>query len=88
MPHHGSRTSSTPAFVTAVAPRFAVITAGYRNRFGHPRADVVDRYASRGVATTRTDLDGAVTIALDERGIVVERMREAMRRYWQARAPP
>jgi competence protein ComEC len=88
MPHHGSRTSSTPAFVTAVAPRIAVITAGYRNRFGHPRGDVVERYASRGVATARTDLDGAVTIALDERGIVVERMREAMRRYWQARAPP
>ena len=44
VPHHGSRTSSTPAFIAAVAPRIAVYTPGYRNRFGHPRPDVVARY--------------------------------------------
>ena len=44
VPHHGSRTSSTPAFIAAVAPRIAIIAAGYRNRFGHPRAEIVARY--------------------------------------------
>jgi competence protein ComEC len=45
VPHHGSRTSSTAAFIDAVAPRVAVVQAGYRSRFGHPAPDVVARYA-------------------------------------------
>ena len=48
VPHHGSRTSSTPAFIAAVAPWIAVYTPGYRNRFGHPRPDVVARYDGGG----------------------------------------
>jgi competence protein ComEC len=88
MPHHGSRTSSTPPFIEAVSPRRAVITAGYRNRFGHPRADVVARYVARDVATDRTDQDGAVVVTLDRNGIDVARARESMRRYWHARDPP
>jgi competence protein ComEC len=44
VPHHGSRTSSTPAFVDAVAPRVALVQAGYRNRFGHPVPEVLQRY--------------------------------------------
>ena len=43
VPHHGSATSSTQAFLEAVQPRIAVVQAGYRNRFGHPRADVLQR---------------------------------------------
>ena len=49
VPHHGSRTSSTAAFIAAVAPEIAVYTPGYRNRFGHPRPDVVARYDRAGV---------------------------------------
>ena len=45
----------------AVAPAVAVFTPGYRNRFGHPRPDVVARYVARGAAVVRTDLDGAIT---------------------------
>src|SRR5262249_48960664 len=41
VPHHGSRTSSTLAFIDAVAPKVAVFTSGYRNRFGHPRPEIV-----------------------------------------------
>ena len=53
VPHHGSRTSSTSAFVNAVSARVAIFTPGYRNRYGHPRADVVARYtAHRRVAAT------------------------------------
>ncbi|MEO8303381.1 MAG: DNA internalization-related competence protein ComEC/Rec2 [Betaproteobacteria bacterium] len=61
VPHHGSRTSSTAAFIAAVAPRIAVYTSGYRNRFGHPRPDVVARYEAAGIRGYRSDYDGALT---------------------------
>ncbi len=54
VPHHGSRTSSTPDFVAAVDARVAVFTAGYLNRFGHPRPDVVARYARRDASSGRS----------------------------------
>ncbi len=87
VPHHGSRTSSTPAFIEAVAPRIAVFTVGYRNRFGHPRPDVAARYADRGVQILRTDRTGAVTVRLDERGLRAEAYREAAPRYWRRVEP-
>ena len=64
VPHHGSITSSTPAFIGAVAPDAAVFTPGYRNRFGHPRPEVVARYEQFGAALHRTDRDGALTFSL------------------------
>jgi competence protein ComEC len=84
VPHHGSRTSSTPAFVAAVAPRVAIFTVGYRNRFGHPRPDVVARYAGGGAALFRSDRHGAVTIDLGpgNAGVPVAE-RDRRRRYWQ-----
>ncbi len=89
VPHHGSRTSSTPAFIAAVAPRIAIVTAGHRNRFGHPRPDVVARYLAREVALPRTDQDGAVIVTLRDGGVAIERVRETARRYWHAaRAGP
>ena len=62
VPHHGSRTSSTSAFVHAVAPTIAVVGCGYRNRFGHPRPDIVARYTNIGIRVVRTDLEGAITL--------------------------
>ncbi len=59
VPHHGSRTSSTAAFIDAVAPELALVQAGYRSRFGHPAPDVVARYADRGVSVLRSDHCGA-----------------------------
>ncbi|HEY6132586.1 MAG TPA: DNA internalization-related competence protein ComEC/Rec2, partial [Rubrivivax sp.] len=59
VPHHGSRTSSTAAFIDAVAPRWAVVQAGYRSRFGHPAPDVVARYTARGAEVLRSDRCGA-----------------------------
>jgi competence protein ComEC len=89
VPHHGSRTSSTPAFIAAVAPRIAIVTAGHRNRFGHPRPDIVARYLVREVALPRTDQDGAVIVTLRDGGVAIERVRETARRYWHAaRAGP
>jgi competence protein ComEC len=83
VPHHGSRTSSTPAFLDAVAPGAAVIPVGYRNRFGHPKEDVVERYVRRGIALWRTDRDGAVDIRLAAGGLALSGWRAQYRRYWQ-----
>jgi competence protein ComEC len=64
VPHHGSRTSSSDELVEAVAPRLAVISLGWRNHFRFPAAEVLARYAARGVAVLRTDRDGAVTVTI------------------------
>ena len=83
VPHHGSRTSSTPAFIAAVAPAIAVYTPGYRNRFGHPRPDIVARYDRAGIRSYRTDLDGALTFTFAPGFSLAPRAeREHDRRYW------
>lgn len=82
MPHHGSKTSSSDAFLDAVQPRLALAQAGYRNRFGHPAPPVLARYEARGVAVYRSDQCGAATWHSDQPGeLVCERQR--VRRYWQ-----
>ncbi|MBS0319793.1 MAG: DNA internalization-related competence protein ComEC/Rec2, partial [Proteobacteria bacterium] len=82
VPHHGSRTSSTPDFVATVDPRIAVFTAGYRNRFGHPRPEVVARYARLDATLLRSDDDGALWIAAHDGALAVTSARVAQRRYW------
>lgn len=62
VPHHGSKTSSTPAFLDAVQPRLAVVQAGYRSRYGHPAPEVMARYAERGIVVVRSDRCGAWTL--------------------------
>ena len=84
VPHHGSRTSSTAAFIASVAPEIAVYTPGYRNRFGHPRPDVVARYVRAGVRSYRTDHDGALTFTFAPGSSRMPRVeREHDRRYWR-----
>jgi competence protein ComEC len=63
--HHGSATSSTPEFLAAVKPQYAVVSVGFYNSFGHPRPSVMERYAAATVRTYRTDLAGAVSFFLD-----------------------
>ncbi len=70
--HHGSKTSSRPAFVDAVNPRIAIISVGSFNKFGHPSQEVLARLRGR-CRVYRTDTDGAVTIRLDE-SITLEAM--------------
>ncbi len=62
VPHHGSRQSSTDAFVRAVRPHTAVISVGHRNPFRHPHPDVMARYRAAGVGVWRTDHHGAIRI--------------------------
>jgi competence protein ComEC len=87
VPHHGSRTSSTPEFVATVAPRWAIVTAGYRNRFGHPNAEVLERYAGAGTSIFRTDRDGAVHVRLKSAEVRVEAERALRPRYWRGLPP-
>ncbi len=87
VPHHGSKTSSTPAFVEAVQPRYAVFTAGYRNRFGHPKEEVVERYRTAGSELLRSDVDGAIMVQMDAQNFTVGRYRPSHARYWQRSAP-
>jgi competence protein ComEC len=82
VPHHGSRTSSTPEFIAAVAPRWGIVAAGYRNRFGHPNGEVLERYRSAGAQIARTDLQGSISIRLSAEGVGVEGERTRRGRYW------
>jgi competence protein ComEC len=62
VPHHGSLTASSPAFLASLAPVIAVVSAGAHNRFGHPHPAVVIRYRDVGALLLRTDLVGAITV--------------------------
>lgn len=81
-PHHGSRTSSSDEFVRQVDPRLVIFSVGYRNRFGHPQGEVVERYRALGSMLLRSDTDGAVMLRLGDSGITVEVARVLRRRYW------
>ena len=63
--HHGSATSTTPEILQSVKPTLAVISVGFRNSFGLPKLDVLQRLQNSGVHVYRTDLNGAVTFYLD-----------------------
>ena len=86
VPHHGSRTSSTLAFVAAVQPAVAVFTVGYRNRYRHPRPEVVERYRALNAQLLQSDAEGAITITLPKRGpIEISAYRKQNPRYWRGR---
>jgi competence protein ComEC len=89
VPHHGSRSSSTPDFITAVAPRAAVLPVGHRNRFHHPHPAVLARYAQRAVAVWRTDRDGALRTVLPAQSGARVAVQPLVRRvrYWSDRRP-
>jgi competence protein ComEC len=86
VPHHGSRTSSTVAFLDAVSPRIAVIQAGYRNRFGHPVAEVLARLDERGAAVQTSPACGAWWWHSGTAVATATCERDTARRYWHHRA--
>jgi competence protein ComEC len=82
-PHHGSRTSSTPAFVKTLHPDRAVFSAAYRSRYGHPHPLVTERYQQRGAALYNTADAGQIDIRWSEAGEVeITQLRERRPRYW------
>jgi competence protein ComEC len=87
VPHHGSLTSSTPEFVAAVRPRYAVMATGADNRFHLPKAEIVQRYRDGGARTLDSDDNGAMRFRLNAAGVALEESRRRDRpRYW--REPP
>ena len=84
--HHGSRTSSDPGFVAAVQPRLALFSTGYRNRFGFPKPDVVERWRAQGAEVLDTQSAGAITLELGPAGLISgpRQERAARRRHWHA----
>lgn len=68
VPHHGSRTSSTPTFVQTIAPHVAVASLGFQNRFRFPAPEVTQRYQRQGSQFLRTDEGGSITIVSDGHG--------------------
>ena len=83
-PHHGSGTSSTPAFLLAVRPQAAIFQVGYRNRYQHPKKEVYERYGALQIQRLRTDQAGALTIDFDET-VRIGSYREPRARYWSGR---
>jgi len=76
VPHHGSRSSSTPALLDRVRPAIAVASMGRGNRYRHPAGSVVAGYEGRGIALWRTDRDGTVVVSVSAAGVGVRASRE------------
>ena len=84
VPHHGSLTSSSTAFIREIAPRWAVVSAGAENRFGLPRAEVLDRYFHAGSTVINTATAGAIAFRLDASGAhLLSERRFDRPRYWR-----
>lgn len=86
VPHHGSRTSSSAEFIEAVAPRFALFPAGYRNRWGFPNPQVVQRYRDAGASLLDTVSSGTVEMRMwpGREPVVISRWRLDHARFWTA----
>ncbi|MCI0504671.1 MAG: DNA internalization-related competence protein ComEC/Rec2 [Gammaproteobacteria bacterium] len=83
VPHHGSRSSSSEQFVRAVTPKYALFSVGYRNHFGLPKGDVVERYQRAGATVLNTDTTGAITFVLGAGELVPPALyRVEGQRFW------
>jgi len=84
-PHHGSLTSSSPPFVASAKPAFVVYSAGYANRFGFPRAEIVSRYHSAGATQLNTADSGAVSFLVGDGPLRYSRFRADNQKIWSRR---
>ena len=87
VPHHGSATSSGEDFISASGARYALVSAGYRNRYGFPRPEVTARWLSRDTRIINTAESGAITLQLATDGSLIGPVthRQQVRRYWMDR---
>ena len=83
-PHHGSGGSSDPGFVAATGAKLALVANGFGNRFGHPRAEVVNRWRAQGAEVLETAESGAIRVWLGENGLQVRERRPFRARLWDA----
>ncbi|MGV8940134.1 MAG: DNA internalization-related competence protein ComEC/Rec2 [Lysobacter sp.] len=82
--HHGSAGASDAGFIAATAARYALVSSGHGNRFGHPRPEVLDRWRAGGAQTLDTADDGALKVRFAAGGVVVETRRRSHPRLWDA----
>jgi len=78
-PHHGGAGAPTPRFISDVNAADVIFSAGYRNRFNHPRPDIIERYHQS--RQWRTDLDGSIHVVLAD-SAKISAWRQQRRRYW------
>jgi competence protein ComEC len=87
--HHGSRSSSSAAFIAALQPALAIVSAGWRSRYGHPHPEVVERFRDANVDLLNTAAQGALTVEFPVGSKpFVQAERERRRRYWRERSEP
>ncbi|MEO6689232.1 MAG: ComEC/Rec2 family competence protein, partial [Dokdonella sp.] len=85
VPHHGSKSSSSTELLAAMKPVFALVSAGWKNRFGHPNPAIVERYAQAGIPLDNTASEGALQVAFPASAPprIVARERVRQHRYWR-----
>lgn len=82
-PHHGSRTSSSPSFVSRVGATYSIVSAGWKSRYGLPKDDVIQRWRQSGAQVENTSVAGAIRMEWDRNGMqTVHRYRAETRRFW------
>ncbi|MEY3759979.1 MAG: hypothetical protein RIR39_1470, partial [Pseudomonadota bacterium] len=84
-PHHGSKTSSTYEFLQAVQPVYVLIPAGYRNQFGHPHQEVLDRYEQIKAQWLNTADSGAISLGVKDGLWQVQSLRDTESKYWNVK---
>jgi competence protein ComEC len=82
VPHHGSTTSSTANFLNHVKPEFSLFTVGKDNRWGFPKAEILENYRAISSQVLRTDLQGAITVISKQAGLEVEGYRQHRTKIW------
>jgi len=84
VPHHGSKTSSSKAFIEATQPELALVTAGYRSRFRHPNPTVINRYKEQGIKVLGNVENGAITVHFpaNQSEITYQGFRTKKARFW------
>jgi competence protein ComEC len=70
--HHGSKTSTIPPFLAAVAPTYAVISVAHHNPYGHPKMEILERLQQNHIHTFRTDTLGATSFYLDGNSVTAQ----------------
>ncbi|WP_308443567.1 DNA internalization-related competence protein ComEC/Rec2 [Shewanella sp. MBTL60-007] len=81
-PHHGSKTSSTEAFIDAVSPELVLFPAGFRNRWGFPRKEVVERYQKRNISTLTSGESGQISILFNRKTMKIRTYRSDFAPFW------
>ena len=83
--HHGSKSSSSEAFVDAVMPELAIFSVGHRNPFGHPHPSIWSRWSEAGARNYRTDSQGSIVLTVEDDGVSAKAWRSHDERYWHGR---